>query len=218
MHSADVCKLSGRRRSSLVMMCALLAVPLSAQINSNAAFDASKGNIRIVHDAALDLAPRVTLEAWVKPSAPGQPFGAVIDMDHPYGFGFGLARIEGRTDSVDATVILAGSTIVGPRIASNDTVWTHCAVSIDTLLHQLVFYINGVAMAPLTDPRVRFPNVTQDLRIGRSTLGEAYRGMCDEVRIWNVVRTAPEIASLWDHEAKGNEPGLVAVADHQRVQ
>ncbi len=218
MHSADVHMLSGRRRSALLLMCALLAAPLSAQTNFNAAFDASQGNIRIPHEAALDVAPRVTLEVWVKPSPPDRTFGAVIDLDHPWGFGFGLTAINGRTDSVDATVILAGSAITGPRIASNDTVWTHCAVSIDTLLHQLIFYINGVATAPLTDARVRFPNITQDLRIGRSTLGEAYRGMCDEVRVWNVVRTAPEISSLWDHEAKGNEPGLVAVYHFEDVR
>ena len=218
MHSADVHMLSGWRRSFLVMVCALLAVPLSAQTNSNSAYDATKGNIRVVHDAALDVAPRVTIEAWVRPSPPLQPFSAVIDMDHPWGFGFGLTAIAGRTDSVDATVILAGNAITGPRLASNDTVWTHLAVTIDTLLHQLVFYINGVATVPLVEARVRFPNTTQDLRIGRSTLGEVYRGMCDEVRVWNVVRTAPEIASLWNHEAKGNESGLVAVYHFEDVR
>ena len=35
--------------------------------------------------------------------------------------------------------------------------------------------------------------------------------MIDEVRIWNVVRSPDEIAALWMHEAKGYEPGLVAV-------
>ena len=218
MHSADVHMLSGWRRSFLVMVCALLAVPLSAQINSNAAFDASKGNIRIVHDAALDLAPRVTLEAWVRPGPPVQPFGTLMDMDHPYSLGFGLTSIAGRTDSVDATVILAGSAITGPRIASNDTIWTHLAATIDTSLHQLVFYVNGIAAGTVADARVRFPNTTQDLRIGRSTLGEVYRGLCDEVRVWNVIRTAPEIASLWNHEAKGNEPGLVAVYHFEDVR
>jgi hypothetical protein len=191
---------------------------LSGQTNSNAVLDVTRGNIQIAHDAVLDVAPRVTLEVWVKPSPPVQAFGALIDKDYPYGFGFGLTSIAGRTDSVDATVILAGSAIVGPRIPSNDTNWTHLAVTIDTLLHQLYFYVNGVAATTVLDARVRFPNNTQYLRLGRSTLGDVYRGKCDEIRVWNVIRTAPEIASLWNHEARGNEPGLVAVYHFEDVR
>jgi hypothetical protein len=218
MHVPDVHKLAGRRRPLFLMVCALLAVPLSAQTNSNAALEVTKGNIQIAHDAVLDVSPRVTLEAWVKPSPPLQAFGTLIDKDYSYGFGFGLSSITGRTDSVKATVILAGSAISGPHLASDDATWTHLAVTIDTSLHQLVFYVNGVPAGTVVDSRVRFPNNTHDLRLGRSTLGDVYRGKCDEIRVWNVIRTAPEIASLWNHEAKGNEPGLIAVYHFEDVR
>lgn len=219
MQSADVHQHSGRRCAVVLLLCLLPAVPLSAQTNTNAALDVAKGTITIPHAPALDLAPSLTLEAWVKPSAPDSgSFGAVIDKDHPYGFGLGVTSIAGRTDSVDATVILAGTAFTGPRIASDGLTWAHLAVTVDTMLHQLVFHLNGVPANAVTDARVRFPNTTQNLRIGRSTLGDVFRGMCDEIRLWNVVRTAPDIAVLWNHEAKGNEPGLVAVYHFEDVR
>ena len=218
MHLANICSLSGRHLTFLALVLTLLAVPLTAEINSNAALDVTRGNITIPHAAALDLSPRVTIEAWVKPIPPTREFGVIVDKDYSWGFALGLTSIAGRTDSVDITANVTGSAIIGPRIVSDSLTWTHLAVTIDTTAHQIVFYVNGVQVSASVDPRVRFANNTQALRIGRSTLGDVFRGMCDEIRIWNVIRTAPEIASLWNHEAKGNEPGLVAVYHFEDVR
>lgn len=218
MHPADVHQISSRRWPLVVVASALLAVPLSAQTNSNAVLDATKGSVTILHAATLDVAPRVTLEAWVKPFPPTHAFGTVIDKDYPYAFALGVASIPGRTDSVEVRLVLAGSHVVGPRVASNSITWTHLAATVDTSSHQVVFYVNGTPVKTFVDPSVRFENNTQSLRIGRSALGDVYRGMCDEIRVWNTVRTAPEIAALWNHEAKGNEPGLVAVYHFEDVR
>jgi len=47
------------------------------------------------------------------------------------------------------------------------------------------------------------------LKIGNSANRLAYDGAIDEVRIWNVVRSAVDIQANMNHDLTGDEPGLV---------
>ncbi|MCC7035579.1 MAG: hypothetical protein IT179_22395, partial [Acidobacteria bacterium] len=54
-------------------------------------------------------------------------------------------------------------------------------------------------------------NQTYALRLGHeSSAYRQYNGGLDEVRIWNVVRTAAELQAQRTVELAGTEPGLVA--------
>ena len=74
----------------------------------------------------------------------------------------------------------------------------------------MIFYINGQLTMTSTGPLARFSVVPENVTIGKSKYGDEFAGLIDEVRIWNVVRSHSDIVSLYPHEAKGNEPGLVA--------
>ncbi len=51
---------------------------------------------------------------------------------------------------------------------------------------------------------------TVSLARERSTIPKFYSGLMDDVRIWNVARTASEIAANMNVELTGGEAGLVA--------
>ncbi len=208
------------RGSSILLVLflfTLLASPLSAQVNQNAVLDATNGSVVVPHAAPLDLTPQLTIELWLRPGPQSGSYGAAVDKDYTTGFSVGVSPISGRTDSVDVAV-MAGGTFYGPRIASDNLTWTHLAVSIDTVADHVLFYKNGVLTDVHTGAIVRFENNATALRIGKSALGDELVGACDEVRIWSGIRSESEISGLWNHEAKGNEPGLVAVYHFEDIR
>ncbi len=194
-----------------VLLLTLISASLAAQTNYNNVLNATSGKVTVLNAAPLDFSPQLTIEAWLKPEPVADSYAAVVDKDRPYGLTFGVAAIVGRTDSVALTVGWPEGWAGGPRIASDSLTWTHVAVTIDTVAGVVVYYVNGIMASTLTGTKVRFSKNTSSLRFGRSPVGDLYRGMCDEIRLWNVVRSEAEINSLWKYEAKGNEPGLVAV-------
>ena len=186
----------------------LLADPLAAQING--AFSATDGHIVVPYSPALDFGAQLTIEAWIRPGPLEGAFGAIVDKDYMVGFCPGRDTASGAGQRHDQ-VLRRGSGAVGPIIPADGNTWTHVAATVDTVAHMVIFYVNGQLMMTSTGPAVRFSVVPENLTIGRSKYGDKFTGLIDEVRIWNVVRSQPEIASLYSHEARGNEPGLVAV-------
>ena len=86
--------------------------------------------------------------------------------------------------------------------------WFHVAATWDgTKTHA---FIDGIEVGtgftpsrPLSTP----PN--QPLYVGSDAYGNYFTGSIDEVRVWNVARTASEIAADMRLRLIGNEPGLV---------
>jgi hypothetical protein len=75
------------------------------------------------------------------------------------------------------------------------------------------FYVNGSQIGTdQIDPGWLLEDSNQGLLIGKYKTGDPryFDGKIDEVRIWNVVRTASEIADNYNKELVGNEPGLAA--------
>ena len=211
MDSSSTRTLQGWRLLFVAPVFILFASPLVAQVNGNAVLDARIGNVTIPHSAPLDLAPQLTIEAWVKLAMPTHAYGAVIDKGFKAGFSLGIQSLTGRTDSVDLTLVFSNYQAWKPRVALDTLTWMHLALSIDTIAHRYALYVNGAEVRSAAFAGVRFVNNNVDLRIGASAYGDQFSGLLDEIRIWNVIRSASEIAALWKHEAKGNEPGLVAV-------
>jgi hypothetical protein len=76
---------------------------------------------------------------------------------------------------------------------------------------ELQIFINGVADRSVTDSsQTSSLTASASLQIGGNPNDKRYyHGMIDEVRVWNVVRTAAEIADNKGHSLAGNEAGLV---------
>ncbi len=85
--------------------------------------------------------------------------------------------------------------------------WHHFAIVWNGT--QTRWYWNGVAIGnPRTAAGVNVAATNH--RIGSRPAGEFFHGYMDEVRIWNVARTAGDIAANYQRELNGDETGLVA--------
>jgi Concanavalin A-like lectin/glucanases superfamily len=85
--------------------------------------------------------------------------------------------------------------------------WHHVAYTYDGTTHNL--YIDGVVVDTETVPGdIRTP--TSGWLGSIDGNNELYKGQLDEIRIWNVVRTAAQVQMDMHHSPPGTEPGLVA--------
>jgi len=96
-------------------------------------------------------------------------------------------------------------------------VWTHFALTCDASLAvgtEFEFYVDGVSKGngsilnngPVTSI---YPN-TAPFELGGFGGTGTFDGWMDDVRVWNVVRTATQIRDNVNNELVGNESGLVA--------
>ncbi len=162
----------------------------------------------------LDLTgTNLTLEAWIKPTGPGSDAtggGVILGREGEYM----LARYaNGNLHYAFATA--------GHAFAFEDTgypaptnQWTHVALTYDGARFR--FYVNGeiwspyIASGPIGD---LYP-AEEDFRIGSRqhlTAGQPqyFRGQIDDVRVWNVTRSATEISGNMNRPLRGDEPGLL---------
>jgi beta-lactam-binding protein with PASTA domain len=149
----------------------------------------------------IDLTNGMTLEAWVKPTelsdwdtiilkergTAGMSYALYANDGSPQPSGFNAAAgyqrmANGTTDQA----------VRGPALAL-DT-WTHLAVTYDGATQKL--FVNGVQVASRAQTgKIAVANGA--LRIGGNTAwaNEFYKGLIDEVRIYNRARTAEQITS-----------------------
>ncbi|MFK7953456.1 MAG: LamG domain-containing protein, partial [Ekhidna sp.] len=156
----------------------------------------------------LEISGDITLEAWLRPNAAQSNIGNVL-MKGSYGYAFGIMN--------DGTIAFwqSGSQNSGPEsttsIVQDGSTWTHVAIVNEGGVGT-TFYINGVAVGSNATGG-SFQTQAGDLYIGRQGAGcscNFFNGLVDEVRVWNDVRTAGEIAANYDQVVSGSEQGLAA--------
>lgn len=90
-------------------------------------------------------------------------------------------------------------------------VWHHVAATYDGSTMKI--YVDGVMVASMFDPNINFSSDNQNLMIGSwSNIGRHLHGSVDEVRVWNITRTAAQIQHYMNCELPNplTESGLVA--------
>jgi Concanavalin A-like lectin/glucanases superfamily/Bacterial Ig domain len=160
----------------------------------------------------------LTFELWFRPNAMGkqQLLGkwAASNAEYKLHIASGVLRLDLYDNSARAMV----SAYTGSQTALIGS-WHHLAVTYDgrggaTAANGITIYIDGVAVAVsrINNPAyVAMENLTASIQIGReSTSFKQFAGGLDELRLWNVARTAGEIQSALATELSGGEPGLVA--------
>lgn len=87
--------------------------------------------------------------------------------------------------------------------------WVHWAATFDNATKEAILYKNGVQVA--TKTMGGSYTGTGDMWVGTDVqkIG-SLNGMTDDIRIWDDVRTADEIASNYNHQLAGNESNLIA--------
>jgi len=152
-----------------------------------------------------------TVELWVnyQSAASTQDFYAAR-LDYDAGVQIGL-----RDGTVSVWRTFANRVLVAAPALPPVGVWHHVAYTFDRTTHTL--YIDGVMVASSTatgDDRT--PNQGWLGTVDGSA--ELYKGLMDEVRVWEVARAAADVAKDLLHRPPGPEPGLVAYWTFDDVQ
>lgn len=168
-------------------------------------FDGIDDKVIVPNESNFDFTTSFSMEAWIQVSSFTQEWQTVISKGaegpriHRYGISDLIAFGTGSEDDLPSMVSV------------NDGNWHHIAATFDNGVKTL--YVDGVLQGTQV---VVSPLVTNDdaVRIGSQidyyNPIRAFQGNIDEVRIWNIARTADQISGSKNCELQGDETGLVA--------
>lgn len=154
-----------------------------------------------------------TLEAWLQTSA------SRAGTSGYYGLGVFDADVAGAGANDDfATSVLndryafavgnPDTTIQGITPVTTGQ-WVHVAVTRRRDTGQIALFVNGVLDAVAVAPNRAALAAAASIQLGGATRERGFIGLIDEVRIWNVVLSAEQIASNQRVPPSGSEDGLV---------
>jgi hypothetical protein len=169
--------------------------------------------VTVSDDVSLDVSAAVTFEAWIQPVTLSNSKSQ--DRVVTKGTGLELTISTGDTgcDFGTSGDVQWRATIGGidDRICGGSLTldqWHHVAGTYDGAT--FILYLDGVPVASAARSGSIAVNAN-DLLIGNfSSLARPFDGGIDEVRIWNVARTAGQIMDNMNVELTGAESGLVA--------
>ncbi|MEK7326966.1 MAG: Ig-like domain-containing protein, partial [Chloroflexota bacterium] len=149
----------------------------------------------------------VTVEAWAK-------FDSLADRPHLVGKGTGSQGAYWLVVETNGTprffYTKSGETWSAVNGAAGDIVpgvWYHFAGVYDGT--NATIYVNGVAMGTVVNAGTLATTDPNPVWFGRNSGGtDSFAGMLDEVRIWNVARTAAELQAAMNTPLTGAEAGL----------
>ena len=171
------------------------------------------GDDRLVapQDATFEIGNTFTVEAWIQANEwrPASWQGTIVGIDgqNPdIGYAFRCGS-NGTLSFVMAVNTAWTEALTGEIMNANQ--WNHVAATVDGT--NINLYVNG-NLAATTPYSGDIGQRMLPLTIGSSAgfPGRGFDGAIDEVRIWNVARTAAEINSNKDVALTGSEAGLTA--------
>ncbi|MEW6156636.1 MAG: LamG domain-containing protein [Verrucomicrobiota bacterium] len=178
--------------------------------------------LQLVHTNAFFVTPdlrsqftnkSVTVEFWFNAFEPG---GILTEIDRPSAEGaFPYANVQIR-DTGEVFVWATGHPPVLVGLAQFGT-WHHAALRYDSIEGQLDGFLDGkrLANAKIAD-RISALSGTSGMYFatplaplfGFAQSPGVWRGVLDEVRIWNYARSEAEIVAHFNKTLTGDEPGL----------
>jgi chitodextrinase len=154
-------------------------------------FDGVNDSVVVPDSNTLDLTTGMTLESWVNPSANGG-WRTVLFKEQAADLVYGLYAFR-STGVANGQVYIGAERDVNATAATPLNTWTHLAVTYDGASLRLFSNGNQVATTNQTGSIQTSNGV---LRIGGNAIwSEWFKGMLDEVRVYNRALTAAEIQS-----------------------
>ncbi|HUS26337.1 MAG TPA: LamG-like jellyroll fold domain-containing protein [Nevskiaceae bacterium] len=152
-------------------------------------FDGTNDWVTVADANDLDLTNAMTFEAWVKPSSVTS-WRTVLMKEKSGGMAYGLYAASGNSKASFYGNVTSDVAANGTANTST-TAWTHLAGTYDGA--NLRLYVNGTLVATKALSG-NLATTTGVLRIGgNAAWGEYYKGLMDDIRIYNKVLTATEI-------------------------
>ena len=201
--------------------CAGNAVSLSS---NGTGTDSDAARARVELDLGVDLpignAPR-TLEFWlnVKPTDwLGEKneiyvYGSPGTTNTAFGLDFGTNAVTGVASNhatlnpyTNGNFTVDSTSDLG--IDSSATQWLHVAMTWDGT--SFVTYVNGAPKISKTNAGGMLATTASVLTLGcNPPINNCFNGDFDELRVWNIARSAADIAQNYEKPLTGNESGLV---------
>ncbi|MEM4598218.1 MAG: LamG-like jellyroll fold domain-containing protein [Candidatus Diapherotrites archaeon] len=167
-------------------------------------FDGTAGNyIEVLDSPTLDIAEDITIEAWVKISDIGSGQRNILRKGHFGDRTYGLDTVvtsDGRVlrgwVNVGTTGGAAAKVVTGTtNLATND--WIHVAMTYDK--EYVRIFVNGVEEGTPASSTADIYQNNLSVRIGGQPTTDnggplAFKGLIDEVRIWNKALSEEELA------------------------
>lgn len=151
-----------------------------------------------------------TMEAWIKTDASAATGTLILS----WGINAGAEKWDMRLNQGKLRIEYNGGGVNGTNIV-NDGAWHHVAIVVpadNTDLSGTLLYLDGnLEVSTPSGSAIINTSGDNNFNIGRSAsqIDRFFNGYISDVRIWNVGRTASEIADNKDSRLSGNETGLV---------
>jgi hypothetical protein len=139
----------------------------------------------------LDLSSSYTLTAWIKPSALSG-YQTVLIKENTNGSGGCGYWLQTVGTQISSGFYNGGCREHTANANLQTGFWYHIAAVFDNTANTYQIYLNGGLLSSQSETTAPIPN-TQNLTIGRTTFGENWQGLVDEVRIYNRALNASEI-------------------------
>ncbi len=161
----------------------------AGRFGSALSFDGVNDWVSVADAVSLDVS-RVTLEAWVRPSAVAGSWRTVVFKERAGGLVYGLYAGNG-SGRPGGMVDIGGEREAVGSSALPLGVWSHLAVTFDGSVVRL--FVNGALVGSVGFVG-SVPGSSGPLRLGgNSVWGEWFAGLIDEVRVYNRALTQAEI-------------------------
>ncbi|MBK7377995.1 MAG: T9SS type A sorting domain-containing protein [Ignavibacteriales bacterium] len=181
---------------------------LSADSTTNGAgfaFNLDGSNDQLKRGAlssSLNITTAITLEAWISPNI--QKDQSLISKTAASS-GYDLALTSGGnvTFKINSTTLTSSSSYT-----AGSSEWTHIAATYSSATGMRI-YINGI----LDNSNSTSGNIgtnSSSFYLGSESSTNFFEGQLDEIRIWNVVKTADQIRTNMCKKLTGSESGLIA--------
>lgn len=179
-------------------------------------FDGSDDYVLVSDASSLDITGNLTLEAWINltttpPSANEGIVAKFLNAGNQESYALNITTGGGNVEFIITSDGSTDETLTSTSAISTG-VWTHIA-AVFTPNTSLEIYINGILDNSAATSLATIHSGTADLWIGASSIlgaNNQINGIIDEVRIWNVARSATNIQDNMYEELTGSETGLVA--------
>ncbi len=149
--------------------------------------------VTVQSTASLNLTSGMTLEAWVYPTAAQSGWTDIIMKEKPEGLVYYLTANSDTNVPVGGAFIGNAERAVSGKSSLPVNVWSHLATTYDGVTQK--FYLNGTLIASRAQSGA-IETSTGALRIGGDSIwGEYFKGMIDDVRIYNRALSNSEIQS-----------------------
>ena len=161
----------------------------SGKFGSALSFDGASSWVTVADTQTLRLTGGFTVEAWVNPSA-NTGWRSVVLKESSNGLGYALYALNNASRPAGYVHTNSDIEVTGTAALPLNT-WTHLALTFDGSTERL--FVNG-AQVRTAAVSGSMASAAGPLRFGgNSVWGEYFRGLIDEVRIYNRALAASEI-------------------------